>query len=78
MRAFRRLVVAFALVSMFCGIAALAADTIGRKDGAGNCRQPVHGRRHHCDPLCGPCEVVVCDGTGWCKYHCEPIDGCVP
>ena len=80
MRTFQRLTLVLAVLSTFCGMAALAVDPVPL---APKCENLINngrgkGPRHHCDPLCGPCEVVVCDGTGWCKFHCEPIPGCTP
>ena len=77
MTTIKRLVSAFAVFSLAIGIATLATPIVA-KDIGGNCVPvPGKGRRHHCDVLCTPCQQAVCDGTGWCKYHCEDIPGCV-
>jgi hypothetical protein len=77
MKTVRRFVLVFVAASFFFGLAALAVPP--PDNGGGNCN-PIsgQGRRRHCDPICGVCQQVVCDGTGWCKYHCEDIPGCVP
>jgi hypothetical protein len=81
MRTFQRLTLALAVLSMFCGVVALADDPVPLAPKCNNLGNQGRGKGpiHHCDPLCfDPCEQVVCDGTGWCKWHCEPIPGCTP
>jgi hypothetical protein len=78
MRTLQRLAFAIGITAMFCGVAAIAADTIplAPKCHAGN---NGRGKGRQCEPLCfNPCEQVVCDPGGVCRWHCEPIPGCVP
>ena len=77
MRTLQRLVVSIAMVSMCCGVAALAAGSLaGPKCHFGTNGK---GKGRQCEPLCfRPCEQAVCDPGGVCRWHCEPIPGCVP
>ena len=82
MRTAQRLVLVAAVVAMFSGVAALAVDPVPLDTGwcklQGRGQDQERGQSRHCDPICGPCERVVCDGMGQCKFHCEPIPDCTP
>lgn len=82
MRQAPRLVLAMAIVSLFCGVAALAEAPVPL-DSKCNLIPPGHdnGRGKKtilCEPFCGSCQRLVCDGPGVCNWHCEPIPGCSP
>jgi hypothetical protein len=81
MRAFQRLTLAIATLSMFCGLAVLAEDPVqvapqcNHRGSTGRGKGPPP----KCEPISiQPCERIVCDSAGLCQWHCEPIPGCVP
>ena len=79
MRTFQRLTLGIAVLSMFCGLAVLAEDPVPLD---AKCNPGGQGRgkgpKPRCEPFCGSCQQVVCDGPGGCRWHCEPIPDCVP